>query len=155
MDNHKVNYLGREAGNNLKGLLNLTEISNMNKRIILTGTVFGFIAVIFGAFGAHGLEGKINDSSIENWKTAVNYQFYHTFAILFLSTFSRAKNGLINFAYFAFVLGIFLFSGSLYLLSTREITGLSASFLGPVTPIGGLCFILGWISLFVATVRHK
>jgi len=127
----------------------------MNKRIILTGSLFGLIAVILGAFGAHGLEGKISESHIENWKTGVSYQFYHTFAILYLSSFSRAKNSLINFSYIAFVVGIFLFCGSLYLLSTREITGLSASFLGPVTPIGGLCFIVGWISLFLATVRHK
>src|SRR5690606_20379935 len=136
-------------------LLNLTQISIMNKRIILTGALFGLIAVIFGAFGAHSLEGKINESSIENWKTAVNYQFYHTFAILYLSSFSRAKNGLINFSFISFVVGILLFCGSLYLLTTREITGLSASFLGPITPIGGLCFILGWIGLFLATIRHK
>ena len=127
----------------------------MNKRIILTGAVFGLIGVILGAFGAHGLEGRISDSSIKNWNTAVSYQFYHTFAILYLSSFSRAKNGLINFAYFSFVFGIFLFSGSLYLLSTRAMTGLSVSFLGPITPLGGLCFIVGWICLFVATVRHK
>lgn len=127
----------------------------MNKRIILTGALFGLIAVILGAFGAHGLENKISEDSLDNWKTAVSYQFYHTFAILYLATFSRAKNGLINFAFLTFTLGILLFSGSLYLLSTREITGLKASFLGPITPIGGLMFILGWISLFIATIRHK
>lgn len=127
----------------------------MNKRIILTGALFGLIAVILGAFGAHGLEGKVSEGSLDNWTTAVSYQFYHTFAILFLSTFSRAKNGLINFAYWAFTGGILLFSGSLYLLSTRVITGLEASFLGPITPVGGLFFILGWISLFIATIRHK
>lgn len=127
----------------------------MNKRIILTGTIFGLIAVILGAFGAHGLKEKISVESLENWKTAVDYQFYHTFALLFLATFSRAKNNLINIAYFSFVIGIFLFCGSLYLLSTREITSLSASVLGPVTPIGGLFFIIGWISLFLATIRHK
>jgi uncharacterized membrane protein YgdD (TMEM256/DUF423 family) len=127
----------------------------MNKRIILIGALFGLTGVILGAFGAHGLEGKVNAMSLENWKTAVSYQFYHTFAILYLSTFSRAKNGLINFAFIAFTLGILLFSGSLYLLATREITAFSSSFLGPVTPIGGLFFILGWISLFIATIRHK
>jgi len=127
----------------------------MNKRIILTGTLFGLLGVVLGAFGAHGLEGKISDASLDNYKTAVSYQFYHTFAILYLSTFSRAKNGLINFSFFAFTVGILLFSGSLYLLSTREITHFSSSILGPVTPLGGLCFILGWISLFVATIRHK
>jgi len=127
----------------------------MNKRIILIGALFGIIGVIFGAFGAHGLEGKVSATSLDNWKTAVSYQFYHTFAILYLSTFSRAKNGLINFSFITFTLGIILFSGSLYLLATREITQLSASFLGPITPLGGLCFILGWIGLFIATIRHK
>ncbi len=127
----------------------------MNKRIILIGALFGIIGVILGAFGAHGLEGKVSATSLDNWKTAVSYQFYHTFAILYLSTFSRAKNGLINFSFITFTLGIILFSGSLYLLATREITQLSASFLGPITPLGGLCFILGWIGLFIATIRHK
>lgn len=127
----------------------------MNKRIILTGTLFGLLGVVLGAFGAHGLEGKISDASLDNYKTAVSYQFYHTFAILYLATFSRAKNGLINFSFLAFTVGILLFSGSLYLLSTREITQFSSSVLGPITPIGGLCFVLGWISLFIATIRHK
>lgn len=127
----------------------------MNKRIILTAAIFGLIAVILGAFGAHGLKGKIGSESLENWKTAVDYQFYHTFALLFLATFSRAKNSLINISYLSFTIGIFLFCGSLYLLSTREITSLSTTVLGPITPIGGLFFIVGWISLFLATIRHK
>lgn len=127
----------------------------MNKRIILTAAILGFIAVILGAFGAHGLKDRISSESLENWKTAVDYQFYHTFALLFLATFSRAKNGLITISYFAFTIGVFLFCGSLYLLSTREITSLSITVLGPVTPIGGLFFIVGWISLFLATIRHK
>lgn len=127
----------------------------MNKRIILIASIFGAIAVVLGAFGAHGLKGQINESSLENWETAVQYQFYHTAALLFLSTFSRAKNSLINFAFICYVVGIILFCGSLYLLSTREITGISASILGPVTPIGGVFFIGGWISLFLATLRHK
>ena len=127
----------------------------MNKRIILIGALFGITGVILGAFGAHGLEGKVSATSLDNWKTAVSYQFYHTFAILYLSTFSRAKNGLINFSFISFALGIILFSGSLYFLATREITQLSASFLGPITPLGGLFFILGWIGLFIATIRHK
>lgn len=127
----------------------------MNKRIILTAAIFGLIAVILGAFGAHGLKDKISSESLENWKTAVDYQFYHTFALLFLATFSRAKNGLINISYLSFTIGIFLFCGSLYLLSTREITSLSTTVLGPITPIGGLFFIVGWISLFLATIRHK
>lgn len=128
----------------------------MNKRIILTASFFGLVAVILGAFGAHGLEGKITDNDLEAWGTAVDYQFYHTLALLFLSTFSRAKNTYIRFSFITFTLGILLFSGSLYVLSTREITGFGAvDILGPVTPVGGLCFILGWVGLFVATIKNK
>lgn len=128
----------------------------MNKRIILTAAFFGMIAVVLGAFGAHGLTGRISEQSLDNWHTAVNYQFYHTLALLFLATFSRAKNILINLSYIAFTIGILFFSGSLYLLSTRELTGISAThILGPITPLGGLAFILGWASLFLATLKGR
>lgn len=128
----------------------------MNKRIILTASFFGLTAVILGAFGAHGLKDKISDDDLEVWKTAVNYQFYHTLAMLFLATFSRAKNTYIRFSFIAFMTGILLFSGSLYILSTRAITDFGAgAILGPVTPVGGLCFVLGWGGLFVATIKNK
>ncbi len=128
----------------------------MNKRIILFGGFFGLTAVILGAFGAHGLEGKISDKYIDTWKTAVDYQFYHTLALLFLATFSRAKNMFIRLSYISFILGIVLFSGSLYLISTHSLTNIgSLSVLGPITPIGGLCFVVGWIGLLIATVKNK
>ncbi len=128
----------------------------MNKRIILTASFFGLTAVVLGAFGAHGLEDKISKNQLETWRTAVDYQFYHTVALLFLATFSRAKNTYIKFSFVTFTLGILLFSGSLYLLSTRAITDFgNPAILGPITPIGGLCFILGWLGLFVATIKNK
>lgn|SRR5690606_6868773 len=128
----------------------------MNKKIVLTASFLGMIAVILGAFGAHGLEDKISLKHQETWETAVQYQFYHTFAILFLSTFSRANNSYINFSFFSFLLGIVFFCGSLYLLSTNSITGLvNPSIVGPITPLGGLFFISGWISFFVATLKFK
>ncbi|GGC20652.1 UPF0382 membrane protein [Parapedobacter defluvii] len=128
----------------------------MNKRIILTASFFGLAAVVLGAFGAHGLEGKISEDQLETWETAVDYQFYHTVALLFLATFSRAKNTYIKFSFITFTLGILLFSGSLYLLSTYSITDFGTpAILGPVTPIGGLCFILGWLGLFIATIKNK
>lgn len=128
----------------------------MNKQIILTASFFGLIAVILGAFGAHQLEGKISEYHIETWKTANQYQFYHTFALLFLATFSRAKSQSIRVSFIAFTIGIILFSGSLYLMSVRSLIGIeSASYLGPITPLGGLCFIVGWIGLFVAAVKHR
>lgn len=128
----------------------------MNKKIIITAAAFGFLAVIFGAFGAHSLEKLVNSNQLETWQTGVQYHFYHTFAILFLSTFSRARNKIINFSFYCFVLGILFFSGSLYLITLKDVLGFtSLSVLGPITPIGGVFFILGWLSLFLAALRDK
>jgi uncharacterized membrane protein YgdD (TMEM256/DUF423 family) len=128
----------------------------MNKRIILTAAFFGALAVILGAFGAHSLKNIIDAPAISIWQKGVEYQFYHTFAILYLSTFARYKNKLIGFSFLFFSLGIIFFSGSLYLLALKEVyTGNFASILGPITPIGGLCFILGWVSLFLAALKDK
>ncbi|WP_231459882.1 MULTISPECIES: DUF423 domain-containing protein [unclassified Pedobacter] len=128
----------------------------MNKRIILTASFFGLIAVLFGAFGAHGLKAVVDAYSLEIWQKGVEYQFYHTFALLYLSTFARYRNKLINIAYFCFTFGIILFSGSLYLLATRSILHISfVDVIGPITPIGGLLFALGWIMLFFAAIKDK
>ncbi|MCX2575258.1 DUF423 domain-containing protein [Pedobacter sandarakinus] len=128
----------------------------MNKRIILTASFFGFIAVLLGAFGAHSLKTLVDASSLDIWQKGVDYQFYHTFALLYLSTFARYRNKLVNIAYFCFTFGIVLFSGSLYLLATRSILHLSfVDLIGPVTPIGGLLFVLGWVMLFFAAVKDK
>ena len=128
----------------------------MNKRIILTASFFGFVAVLLGAFGAHGLKALIDGPSLEIWQKGVDYQFYHTFALLYLSTFARYRNKLINIAYFCFTFGIILFSGSLYLLATRSILKLDfVNLIGPVTPIGGLLFVLGWVMLFFAAFKDK
>jgi len=127
----------------------------MNKRIILTAAFFGALAVILGAFGAHTLKSLISTASLEIWQKGVEYQFYHTFALLYISTFARYKNKLIGFSFVFFTLGIILFSGSLYLLALKDTHQLSVQFLGPVTPIGGLCFIVGWVCLFLAALKDK
>lgn len=128
----------------------------MNKRIILTASFFGTIAVLMGAFGAHGLKNLIDAPSLAIWQKGIEYQFYHTFALLYLSSFARYRNKLINIAYFCFTFGIILFSGSLYLLATRTILNLGfTEFIGPITPIGGLLFVLGWIMLFFAALKDK
>lgn len=128
----------------------------MNKRIIIIASVFGLLAVILGAFGAHSLKQHISPANLQVWNTGVQYQFYHTMALLFLSTFSRFKTRTINAASWFFTAGVICFSGSLYLLATKEILNLSwISVLGPVTPIGGLFFILGWLGLLFATLKNK
>jgi len=127
----------------------------MNKRIILAAAFLGALAVILGAFGAHGLKALISAPSLEIWQKGVEYQFYHVFALLYLSTFARYKNKLIGLSFFFFALGIILFSGSLYVLALKDIYHFSTQFIGPITPIGGLCFILGWICLFLAALKDK
>ena len=128
----------------------------MNKRIIITAAVFGALAVAFGAFGAHLLKKIIDADHLATWQTGVQYHFLHTFALLFLTTFARYKNNLINFSSYCFTFGIILFSGSLYLLSLKDFFGWNhVGYLGPITPIGGMLFILGWLSLLLAAIRDK
>ena len=135
---------------------NLAFYTCMNKQIIITASFFGMLAVVFGAFGAHKLKEVLTPQHLETWHTAVQYQFYHVFALLFLSTFARFKSGLILASYYLFSIGIVFFSGSLYLLSCREALGWSwLTILGPVTPLGGFLFIAGWVTLALAAFRNK
>jgi uncharacterized membrane protein YgdD (TMEM256/DUF423 family) len=126
----------------------------MKKQIVLTASILGVIAVILGAFGAHALKGKIEAAELEIWAKGIEYQFYHVMALLFLSTLPDAKRKFVAYAYWFFALGILFFSGSLYLLATREILQISSlSYIGPITPIGGLFFILGWFTVIVAALK--
>jgi uncharacterized membrane protein YgdD (TMEM256/DUF423 family) len=128
----------------------------MNKPIVFTAAIFGLLGVICGAFGAHGLKAYLTADQLEVWHTAVQYQFYHALALLFLSTFAQTKNKLITASYYFFTFGIIFFSGSLYLLACREMIGWNwLQIMGPVTPIGGLLFILGWLMLALAAFRNK
>lgn len=128
----------------------------MNKKIVTTAAVLGMLAVITGAFGAHGLKAKLEPQQLQVWGTAVQYHFYHVFALLFLAMLSRTTTGLAYASYWLFTLGIVFFSGSLYLLSCAGILGWSwLRALGPITPIGGLLFIAGWITLALAAWKQK
>jgi uncharacterized membrane protein YgdD (TMEM256/DUF423 family) len=128
----------------------------MKKRIIVTASVFGMLAVVAGAFGAHSLEGSISPKNMAVWHTAVEYQFYNVFALLFLSTLTRYKTTLINDCYYLFSFGILFFSGSLYLLSCEDLLGGHLPpILGIATPIGGVFFIIGWILIAVAALKDK
>lgn len=106
------------------------------------------LAVIFGAFGAHTLKDKISDYNLEIYNKGVFYQFIHSIGILFLGLFLIGReNKFLRLSALFLLLGIIFFSGSLYLLSLRDIsfTGSITKILGPITPLGGLCFVAGWI----------
>ena len=124
----------------------------MNRGILLTASVFGALAVVVGAFGAHGLKSLIEPDGLEIWAKGVAYQFYHTFALLFLVQMKPGR--LVTLASWFFSIGIVFFSGSLYLLATRGLTGLSfVNYIGPVTPVGGLSMILGWVMVFISALK--
>lgn len=104
------------------------------------------LAVVLGAFGAHALEDQLTQSQKHTWETASAYHFYHGLGALILLMFAMRKPGkFFAWAIRLHLLGILLFSGSLYLLAAQEVIGLSLSWLGPVTPLGGLAFIAGWL----------
>jgi uncharacterized membrane protein YgdD (TMEM256/DUF423 family) len=126
----------------------------MNRKIVIIASIFGLLAVIIGAFGAHALKKIVTLEMLSVWQTGVQYQFYHTFALLFLSSLSGIKPKLIKLSYQFFVSGIILFSGSLYLLALKDYLELPwINYLGPITPIGGLFFILGWATLLIGAIK--
>ncbi len=130
----------------------------MNKKLLMFGATFGMLAVIIGAFGAHSLEDKITADRLASYNTGVEYQFYHTFAIFLaagLAYFFKEK--IFVRAGWFFVVGVLLFSGSIYLLSTQTILGIESftKIIGPLTPIGGTFFIIGWVSILFGLYRKK
>ncbi len=123
----------------------------MHKGFLKTAAILAAISVALGAFAAHGLKGKVSDNAIEIFETAVRYQFYHVFALLLAGIlYKEFTNGFIKVAGILFISGMLLFSGSLYAIAVVKAMVLQGfNWLGPVTPIGGLCFIAGWICLFI------
>jgi uncharacterized membrane protein YgdD (TMEM256/DUF423 family) len=121
----------------------------MNQKIILkVAAFFGATAVAFGALGAHALKSVLSAQSLASFTTAVRYQMWHALALLFLVAFAEKINPS-PWISRLWTSGVVLFSGSIYLLSLDELMNLNFSFLGPLTPIGGLALILGWILLLI------
>lgn len=113
------------------------------KLFLILGIVNGFLAVALGAFGAHGLEGKISERALHTWEKAVNYQMFHTMALLVTGLLTTKIDSVsMTWAGWLFFIGILLFSGSLYFYATTGIT-----FLAMITPFGGISFLIGWIIL--------
>jgi uncharacterized membrane protein YgdD (TMEM256/DUF423 family) len=122
----------------------------MERTFILLGSVMGALAVALGAFGAHGLRSTVSPDMLANFETGARYHFYHALA-MFVAAFvaSRFPNAnLANIAGWLFLIGVALFSGSLYAMT---LTG--QRWLGAITPIGGIAFIAGWVCLALAAWR--
>ena len=130
---------------------------NMHKKFLVTASVLGALAVALGAFGAHGLKKIVPAETVATFQTGVQYQMYHVFALLATGiVFERFPNKLMRWAGTAFIIGIILFSGSLYaltLLKATDTVGLNG--IGIITPFGGISFILGWLLLFSGIMQKR
>ncbi|MDK2594849.1 DUF423 domain-containing protein [Pseudoalteromonas obscura] len=120
----------------------------MAKLFLLAGSVFCMLSVALGAFAAHGLKYHVSEHAVGIFKTAAEYQMTHGLALVAVALLMKWGMRL-KWAGHAFIAGIVLFSGSLYLLA---LTG--AKWLGPITPIGGTCFIIGWLILIVKAAKQ-
>lgn len=117
----------------------------MNRTILLTGTVFGLLAIGLGAFGAHGLEKLVDAEAIDTFETGLKYQMYHALFLLFLGMWDGLSSKSKRYIYGLVVAGVVLFSFSIYLLALNSLTAFDFKIIGFLTPIGGVLLILGWI----------
>lgn len=119
-----------------------------NKRLTLFVIGLGFLAVAFGAFGAHALKPFMDENGINNFNTANRYHFYHVLLALGVAMNAKENQRRMHYCIIFSIIGIFLFSGSLYMLALKS-TYTVPSWIPILTPVGGLFFLLAWVMLFL------
>lgn len=127
----------------------------MDRRLIAAGATFGATAIVLGAFGAHALKAKLPPASLAVFETGVKYQMYHALFLLFTGLMPIVSTGAKKAIFWLTIIGVLFFSGSVYLLSCQMLFNADFSFIGPVTPIGGLLLISAWAVLFLNIIRAK
>ncbi|MGB8190748.1 MAG: DUF423 domain-containing protein [Chitinophagaceae bacterium] len=128
----------------------------MSKTFLIIGSILGALSVALGAFGAHSLKKIVPADTVATFETGVRYQFYHTFALLFIALLmERMQSQWLSWAGYCFIIGIVLFSGSLYLLTALKATStVGLNGVGIITPFGGLFFIAGWLLMLTAIIKR-
>ena len=114
---------------------------------LIFGSIFGFLAIVLGAFGAHLLKKKLNQDQLQSFETGVKYQMYHAIVLLVLGYNLNDTLSIDNYIVYCFIIGVVLFSFSIYGLVISTYKGKKLKFLGPITPLGGLFLTLGWLLL--------
>jgi uncharacterized membrane protein YgdD (TMEM256/DUF423 family) len=129
----------------------------MAKLFLSFAAFSAMLAVAMGAFGAHGLKAQLPAERLDVFEAAVRYQMVHALGLFVVAwLYLRTRHPLCSASGIAFILGTVLFSGSLYLLATRGVLGIEHwKWLGPVTPLGGLAFLTGWLLLGIAILRSQ
>jgi len=128
----------------------------MRRNFMILASLIGGLAVVLGAFGAHGLQNITTDEKIlHSFQTAVQYQMYHALALLVIAIIPNTSK-LLTWAGNCFIIGVILFSGSLYALTAIKVSeNTNLEKIGIVTPVGGLFFIAGWLLLLIAAINNK
>lgn len=121
------------------------------KLFLILGAVNMFLSIAFGAFGAHGLEERVSERMLANWQTGAHYHIVHGLALLFIGLLADrlGQSTLVSSAGWLILVGIVLFSGSLYVMALTGITKL-----GAVTPLGGVAFLTGWLLIVIAVIKQ-
>ena len=127
----------------------------MNRTILLIGIVMGMLSIMLGAFGAHGLEKLVDAEAVATFETGVRYQMYHALFLLFLGVWSGAEAKAKKTVLILVLLGVILFSFSIYLLALNSLTSFDFRIIGFLTPIGGVLLITAWIYLGYHILTQK
>lgn len=127
----------------------------MKRKLIITAAILGMIAIILGAFGAHALKKVLSIEQLVTFETGVRYQMYHALFLLFIGLLDNVTEKTKKTICFLVVFGVILFSGSIYLLATNDLTAFDFKTIGFLTPIGGLLLIMAWGVLLASSLNKK
>ena len=127
----------------------------MERKMTSIAALMGMTAIILGAFAAHALKKQLSVEQLGSFETGVKYQMYHALFLLFLGMNTFLNEKVKKTVFQLVIFGVFFFSGSIYLLTTKAITGVDFKFIGIVTPIGGVLLIMAWSVLFWNVWRSK
>ncbi|MFC0603161.1 DUF423 domain-containing protein [Winogradskyella pulchriflava] len=127
----------------------------MNKKLLITGSFFGILGIILGAYAAHGLGKLIDADAVKTFETGVRYQIYHAFLLLILGGTSFVSFKSKKVILYLIISGVIFFSGSIYGLATNELSSFDFKTIAIITPIGGLLLIMAWIMMLIGIIRNK
>jgi len=127
----------------------------MNKTILVTAALLGMLSVVLGAFAAHGLKDLISTESLHSFETGARYQMYYAILLLFVGSTNVITERTKRICFYLTVVGLLLFSGSIYGLATNELTPFNFKRIALITPVGGLLLIITWVVLLIDFFRMK
>lgn len=127
----------------------------MKRKFLVAGAFFGLLAVVLGAFAAHGLKEVISETSLDSFETGVRFQMYHAFLLLIIGGFKSFNSRSINWIFYLLCVGIILFSGSIYLLATNDLFSFDFTSIALITPLGGSLLIVTWFILLLNFIKLK